>query len=160
MLPSKEISEDIISSPSSPPILSPYSTTTKFFQNPTAYPPKLHSKKQPNLHHCYFTPLTHLLLDIISSYTLTLAPLEILRDSIDVSPGSIPKGFLYSHHVLTPGLNPIKTPTEYPCTVLPTQLYASVYFLRSSTPRMTYIPLFYYTSIMDLAHAPTHSLQK
>ena len=142
MLPSKEIFEDTSSDPSSPPIFIPSSTTDKKIQSPTAYPSK---KNSTNLHRCYFTPLPHLLPDIISSYYLPLIPPYLPRDYTFVPPGSRPIRFLSSHTVFTSGLIPIKSPAEDLITVLPTQLYTSIYSLRYSMPHMPYIPISYYT---------------
>ena len=88
--------------------MSPFSTTTTFLQIPTAYPAKQHLTKQSNLHHFYFTPLTHILLYIISRYTLHITSLELPRGAKGDPQGTIPTGALFSYPVSPPGLTPIK----------------------------------------------------
>ena len=130
------------------------------FHIPTAYHYKQHSTKHPKLYYCYFTSLTHLFLDIFYSYTLPLTPIELPRYDTGAPPGTIPKTFPSSHTVPSKGLTTIKTATEDTSTILTMQLYTSIYVLRSSTPHMPYIPIYYPTPIMTHGHAPTDSSQK
>ena len=81
------------------------------FQKPTSYPSKNNYTKQPNLHHLYFTPLPHILPDIISIYSLPLTPSGLPIDVTVVPPGARPTGFLSTHHVFTPSMNIIIYPT-------------------------------------------------
>ena len=101
---------------------------------PTAYPSMEYNTKQPNLQHYYFTLLPNLLPYIIPSFPLPLTTPELPRDATYVPQNTSPKGVLSSNSVFTPGLITIKDPTEDPRSVLPTQLYTSIYYLRSSTP--------------------------
>ena len=55
-----------------------------------------------------------------------------------------------------PRLTPNKNQTDKPSTVLPTQLYTSIYFIYSITPHMTYINLLFPTPIMTHVQTPTH----
>ena len=132
------------------------------FHIPTAHSSKKHYKKQPNLYHCYFTPLHHLLLDIIFSYTLPFTSLYLPRESTGAPPPPVsrPTRELSSNNVPPPRLTPRKTPTEGPSKVLPTQLYTSIYFIRYITPHMPYIPLLYPTPIMTHTHLPTNPPHK
>ena len=127
-----------------------------FSQNPTYYSYNKYSTQQPNLHQCYFTPIPHIILNVTPSSTLTLLSLKFTREATIAPLGTRPTGIRYSNIVPSPILTPRKTPTDDPSTILPTQLYPSIYFLRSSTPHMTYIPLWFPTPIMAHAHMPIH----
>ena len=132
----QKLSEGTSSTPFSYQSLSPSSTKTTFFQSPAAYPFSQHSTKHPILHLCYFTPLPHLLLDTNSSYTLLPISLELPREAAGAPLGDIQTGILSSHTLPPPIPTLIKTPTEDPGNLLYTQLYNSIYFIRSSTPHI------------------------
>ena len=141
------------------------------FHRPTAYPYKEHSTKHPNLYHYYFILLPHLLPYIIPSYSLTLTPSDLPRDSIRVTPSSRKTGVLSSHPVFNPGMIPINDPTEDPNAVITSQLYNYINLLFSNTTHTPYITILYSAPIMTLAphpfynittitHAPTQSPHK
>ena len=141
MSPTKELYKHTSSDTFSHPILSIFSTTTAFLQNPTVYSSEKDSTQYSNLHHYYFNPLTHISFSSISSSTLPLTKLESLSEAIVSPSGNIPTVIHYPHHVLSPILNPSKILTDDPSILLPTQLYTSVYFPLSRSPHMTYLNL-------------------
>ena len=131
-----------------------------FFHNPTAYSSKQFSTHQPNLHKCKFSPLPHILLNITSSSALPITSLQFPIEATDSPSGTKPTGINYSRTMMSPILTPIKNPTDNPIIVRPPQLYTSVYFLRSITPHIPCIPLFFPTPIITQARAPIHSPHK
>ena len=81
-----------------------------------------------------------------TTYTIpkTYPPHIIVPLSIEATGaplGDIPTVFFLSCPVPPPVLTPRKSSTEDPSTALPTQLYTSIYFLRSITPHKPYITL-------------------
>ena len=130
------------------------------FQNPPAYSSKQDSTQQPNLNHCYFTPLSHLLLNITSSYTLPITSLKSTKEATVDPSYNRPKGIYSFRPVLSPMLTPIKITTYDQITVLPTQLYTSIYFLFFVKPQIPYITLWFPTPSMTQAYSPIHSSKK
>ena len=155
MLPPKKLYEDKSSDTLSPPVLISSSTTTTFSIKLHLILPKQDFTQQPNLHYSYFTPLTRILFNSISSSNLPLVSLAS-RSEGTVSHSDTIQTYIHSSHpVESPILTPRSIPIDEPSIVLPTQLYTSVYFLLLACPICHTFP---YSFLHRSWHNHTHPL--